>query len=118
MKKYLPIIALILIIAVGFATRFYQLGKAPKGLYIDEAGQGYSAYSLLKTGKDEFGKPFPIVFRGLTDFKTPVYTYSIVPLIPIFGLSVFTVRLPSFIFSLLTLPLLYLLIRKLIPDEL
>jgi 4-amino-4-deoxy-L-arabinose transferase-like glycosyltransferase len=117
MKKHLPRILLVLILALGFGLRFYQLGKAPAGLYIDEAGQGYSAYSILKTGKDEFGKSFPIVFRGFTDFKTPVYIYSIVPLIPIFGLSTFTVRLPSLIFSVLTLPLLYLLILRLTSDR-
>lgn len=109
-KKILIIIVLILITGLGFAIRYYKLGEAPKGLYIDEAGQGYSAYSILKTGKDEFGKSFPVVFRSFTDFKTPVYVYLVVPLIPFFDLTVFTVRLPSFIFSVLTFPLLYLLL--------
>ncbi len=108
-------ILILLVIATGIAilTRFYKLGEAPKGLYLDEAGQGYSAYSILKTGKDEFGKNIPFVFRSFTDFKTPVYVYLIVPLIPIFGLTAFTVRLPSFIFSILTIPVLYLLIGEL-----
>src|SRR3989344_4077756 len=110
MKKFVLLIA---IITLGFITRFYLLGKAPAGLYLDEAAQGYNAYSILKTGKDEFGKSFPIVFRSFADFKTPVYIYLIAPLIPIFGLSPFTVRFPSFFFSTLTIPLLYFLIRKL-----
>lgn len=114
MKRFfLTTLALFLIIALGAFIRFYQLGKAPAGLYIDEAGQGYSAYSILKTGKDEFGKEYPIVFRSFNDFKTPIYIYLVVPLIPIFGLSPFTVRLPSFIFSVLTFPLLYLLLFSL-----
>lgn len=112
-------IALLLVLSIGLAvlTRFYKLGEAPAGLYIDEAGQGYSAYSILKTGKDEFGKDYPIVFRSFTDFKTPVYVYSIVPLIQHFGLTTFTVRFPSFAFSILTIPLLYLLIRKITPGK-
>ncbi len=114
MKKYIPTILLILAILITIVTRFYKLGEAPKGLYLDEAGQGYSAYSLLKTGKDEFGKSFPIVFRSFTDFKTPVYIYLIVPLINIFGLTSFTVRFPSFFFSVLTIPVLYFLIKELI----
>jgi len=113
MKKFIPLILLLLITVLGFITRFYLLGKAPAGLYLDEAAQGYNAYSILETGKDEFGKSFPIVFRSFADFKTPVYIYLIVPLIPIFDLTPFTVRFPSFFFSVLTIPLLYFLIRKL-----
>lgn len=116
MKKGFVLILLISIILLGIISRFYKIGEAPAGLYIDEAGQGYSAFSILKTGKDEFGKPFPIVFRAFTDFKTPIYIYSIVPLIPLFGLTPFTVRLPSAFFGVLTLPILFLLIRKISPS--
>ena len=114
MKKITIYILLIIAVILAILTRFYKLGLAPKGLYLDEAGQGYSAYSILKTGKDEFGKSFPIVFRSFNDFKTPVYIYLVVPLIPLFGLTAFTVRFPSFFFSILTIPLLYLLIKELI----
>jgi 4-amino-4-deoxy-L-arabinose transferase-like glycosyltransferase len=117
-KKITTLISLTLIVALGIVTRFYLLGKAPAGLYLDEAAQGYNAYSILKTGKDEFGKSFPIVFRSFADFKTPIYIYLIVPLIPIFDLTAFTVRFPSFFFSVLTIPLLYLLIKELSPKKL
>lgn len=112
MKKLLLVLVFMTILGLGIATRFYKLGEAPAGLYLDEAAQGYNAYSILKTGKDEFGKPFPIVFRSFIDFKTPVYIYLLVPLIPLFDLTAFTVRLPSFIFSILTFPVLFLLLKK------
>lgn len=115
MKKILIVSIFITALILGIIVRFYKLGEAPAGLYIDEAGQGYNAYSILKTGKDEFGKSFPFVFRSFIDFKTPVYIYLIVPLIPIFELTSFTVRLPSFIFSILTFPILFLLLRKISP---
>lgn len=115
MKRLHLVVILFVIILLGFFLRFYKLGLAPAGLYLDEAGQGYSAYSILKTGKDEFGMPFPAAFRSFNDFKTPVYIYLIVPLIPVFGLNTFTIRFPSFIFSVLTLPLLYFLIVRLAP---
>lgn len=118
MKKVFVFIIFAIILILGIATRFYKLGEAPAGLYLDEAAQGYNAYSILKTGKDEFGKPFPFVFRSFIDFKTPVYIYLIVPLIPIFDLTPFTVRLPSFIFSILTFPILFLLLRKISPSKL
>jgi len=111
------IILLATIILIGFLLRFYKLGEIPTGLYLDEAGQGYSAYSILKTGKDEFGKAFPVIFRSFNDFKTPVYIYLIVPLIPVFGLTALTVRFPSFFFSVLTFPLLFLLIREISPKK-
>lgn len=117
MKKNSLVILLILITTLGLFIRFYQLGKSPAGLYLDEAAQGYNAYSILKTGRDEFGKSFPIVFRSFADFKTPIYIYLIVPLIPIFGLTSFTVRFPSFFFSVLTIPLLYFLIKELSPKK-
>ncbi len=117
MKSYLVYFLLVVALVLGFATRFYKLGEAPAGFYLDEAGQGYSAFSILKTGKDEFGKPFPIVFRSFTDFKTPVYIYLIVPLIPLFGLTKFAVRFPSFFFSMLTFPIVYLLLKEISPKK-
>jgi len=110
--KTITIFVLGLAILFGIITRFYKLGEAPA------AAQGYSAYSILKTGKDEFGKAFPIVFRSFTDFKTPVYIYLLVPLIPLFDLTKFTVRFPSFFFSILTIPFLYLLLKEITPKKL
>ena len=110
MKKALFVLSLAVILAI--ATRFYLLGKAPAGFDLDEAAQGYNAYSILKTGKDEFGMSFPVVFRSFADFKTPVYIYLIVPLIPLFGLTAFTVRFPSFLASIITLPVLFFLIKE------
>ena len=104
-------------IVLAIITRFYKLGEVPKGFYVDEAGYGYSAYSILKTGKDEFGKALPIIFRSFTDYKTSVYAYLIVPLIPIFGLTAFAVRFPSFFFGALTIPLLFLLVREISPKK-
>ncbi len=115
MKK--AFLILLLAVCLGFGTRFYLLGQAPAGLYLDEAAQGYNAYSILKTGKDEFAMPRPIVFRSFADFKTPVYIYLIVPFIPLFGLTAFTVRFPSFLASILTIPLLYFLINLLLKNN-
>ncbi len=97
--------------------RLYKLGDIPQGLYVDEVSEGYSAYSILKTGKDEFGKALPVVFRSLGDFKTPVYIYSVVPILPIFGLTPFAVRFPSFLFGLLTIPLLFFLVMHLTKNK-
>ncbi len=113
MKSKLTISLILLFsIALGIFFRFYQLGVTPAGFYLDEAAMGYNAYSILKTGKDEFGMALPIIFRSFLDFKTPVYTYFIVPLISVLGLSVFNTRLPSALFGVLTLLLLFFLIKE------
>jgi 4-amino-4-deoxy-L-arabinose transferase-like glycosyltransferase len=112
----LSLIVLFLAILVGAFFRFYKLGVTPRGFYLDEAAMGYDAYSVLKTGKDEFGMPYPIIFRSFLDFKTPIYTYLIIPLIPLMDLTPFSVRFPSALFGVLTLPLLYFLLKKLTSD--
>ena len=73
MKK--EIIALALIVLLAAFLRLYQLEKVPYGLYIDEAGISVNASSILKTGKDEYGTPYPLYFRSFDDYKTPGFVY-------------------------------------------
>ncbi len=47
---------LILILLVAAILRLYKLGVVPGSMNADEAAIGYNAYSILKTGKDEYGK--------------------------------------------------------------
>lgn len=95
MKNIRTSIAFIVILALAVFLRFYQLGNSGNGFYLDEAAIGYNAYSIMLTGRDEFGKSFPLLFRSFTDFKAPLYIYlSIIP-IKILGLSVFSTRFIS-----------------------
>lgn len=110
--SYKKTLIVIFILAVAFITRFYKLGSEPNGVYVDEASIGYNAYSILKTGRDEFGKEFPIVFRSFNDFKTPIYIYLSVPFVKLFGLTSFSIRFLSAVASFLTVPLVYLLVKE------
>ncbi len=76
---------LLLILILGIVLRFWQLGKTPTGFYLDEAALGYNAYSIMETGKDEYGKDWPILFRSFGDFKAPIYTYLLIPIYKIWG---------------------------------
>lgn len=91
MSKWL----LAIIIFAGFLLRVVQLDKLPVGFTGDEAQQGYSAYSILKTGRDEWGDLLPLFPRGLGDYKPPLYTYITIPFVAILGLNEFAVRLPA-----------------------
>ncbi len=115
MKKHLSIIFVILI-ALFF--RLYQLGVVPQGLTWDEAAIGYNAYSILKTGKDEFGAFLPVIFKSFGDYKPGFYIYLTVPAVAIFDLTPFAVRLPSALFGSLTIFGVYLLVQKLFNKKL
>ncbi|MCW1949468.1 MAG: glycosyltransferase family 39 protein, partial [Candidatus Shapirobacteria bacterium] len=86
---------LILILILGICLRFWQLGETPKGFFCDEASLGYDAYSLLLTGKDQFGKTLPILFRSFVDFKPPFYTLFLIPIYKILGMSIWSTRFLS-----------------------
>src|SRR3989344_81483 len=110
-------ILLILIIILAVLTRVLFLGQFPNGFTGDEAQQGYSAYSILKTGRDEWGKLLPIFPRGFGDFKPPLYTYLAIPSIAVFGLTIEAVRLPAALVGILAVMVLYFLTKELFKDQ-
>jgi len=103
-QKY---IFLTVVIFLGLFLRFFMLGQNPPSLNWDEASTGYNAFSILKTGKDEYGNFLPLSIRSFDDYKPPLYTYLDIPFIAIFGLNEVAVRLPSAVLGTLTIPLLY-----------
>jgi 4-amino-4-deoxy-L-arabinose transferase-like glycosyltransferase len=110
-KRRLQNILLILVIfLIGFFLRFYNLSNIPNGLYADETAIGYNAYSILTTGKDEYGQSLPLYFRSFDDYKLPVYIYATASSIKIFGLNVFAVRFTSMLAGSLAVVAIYFLI--------
>ena len=109
MKKYWP---LLLALIIGFSLRVYNLAGLPPGLTWDEAALGYNAYSILKTGKDEFGTTLPLIFKSFGDYKPGLYVYLAVPSVAILGLNEFAVRFPSVIFGTLAILGVFLFVRE------
>lgn len=101
------------IILLGIFLRVYQLGHVPAVSHRDETSIGYNAYSLLKTGQDEHGEPWPLNFKCFGDYKLPGLIYSTIPFIRLFGLTHLAVRLPTAIFAVLTLASTYWLLKQL-----
>lgn len=95
------------IILISFFLRTYQLQNVPPGISIDEMAFGYNAYSLLKTGRDEYGSFLPITLRAFNDYRPALLSYLIIPFIKIFGLNAFGIRFASVILSIITLIALY-----------
>ena len=68
LKNKITTFQLILVVCILLAGTFIRmegLGKIPSGLTNDEANIGYDAYSILKTGKDQWGEKQPnTYFKG------------------------------------------------------
>ncbi len=106
-----------LILILSVILRLPWLDHFPPSLYTDEANEGYNAYSILKTGKDEHGKFLPVSFRSFGDWKPPLQTYLIIPFIRFFGLNEISVRMPAAILGVFTILFSYILVKLLFGDK-
>lgn len=106
-------IILICIATLAIFLRFNNLNSVPPSPSMDEVSIGYNAYSILKTGADEYGTKLPILLRAYDDWRPALYVYSVIPLIQLFGLNILAVRLPSVILSILTIIAVYFLVKEL-----
>ncbi len=105
-------IFLLLTTLLGGVLRFWKLADFPVAPNWDEVSHGVNAYSILLTGKDEWGISFPHIFRAFGDYKLPLYIYlSTIP-VWLFGLNVFAVRFISALAGTLAIPGIYLLTRE------
>lgn len=111
MVKFIFVIVIILT-AVGGFLRFYKITENPVSLSIDEVAFGYNAYSVFKTGRDEYGKFLPLTFKSTGDYKNPVPIYSMIPSIALFGLNEFSIRFPTALIATLSIPLFFLLFME------
>lgn len=115
MSKKITFIFLGLILILAFVIRIFQIGQVPTSPDWDEAALGYNAYSILLTGRDEYGEFLPVVLRSFDDYKPALYAYLIIPFIPFFDLSVVSVRLPAVIIGTIGVLGVFLLVRNLFP---
>lgn len=104
-------------ILISLFLHFYKLNKIPPCINADEAAFGYNAYSILKTGRDEYGKFLPLRFESFRDFKLPVYTYLSVPFVAIFGLNDFSTRALNILIGIAFVPLIFILTKELFKNE-
>lgn len=101
------------ILFLAFILRVVGISYYPVGFTPDEASFGYDAYSILKTGKDQWGNSFPLVLKSFGDYKAPLYAYLTIPSVFLFGLNEFAVRLPNAIVGTLAIVAVYYLVKEL-----
>ncbi len=113
-KIFLGLLAGIFLTALFF--RFYKITQVPTSLNWDEAAFGYNAYSILLTGKDEYGVKLPLEFKSVGDYKCPLFVYLTVPVIKLLGLSEFSIRFISSLFGAFSVAVFFLVVWELFGD--
>lgn len=93
-------------------SRVAFLDLLPSGFNWDEAAYAYNAFSILETGKDEWGKPLPFLLQSFGDFKPAFLSYWLVPWFSFFGMSKVVAKLALLPISLLGLSGVFLLSRS------
>lgn len=83
---------LLLIVILASLLRFYKITTIPGSLNPDEKFNGYLAYSLLKTGRDERGIFFPLSIKTFGNWTLPAYPVLTMIPVAIFGLNDFSAR--------------------------
>ncbi|KKU82941.1 MAG: hypothetical protein UY10_C0019G0001, partial [Microgenomates group bacterium GW2011_GWA2_47_8] len=66
MKTTFFLLVCFLVLAI---PRIWQLGILPLALNRDEAALAYNAVLLAETGKDEWGRSWPLALQSFGDFK-------------------------------------------------
>lgn len=104
-----PLTILILITLIGAILRFYRLSSLPPSLNWDEVSHAYNAYSLYRTGKDQWGQILPIInFRAYGDYPTPLNLYFTIPSIAIFKTTNLAARFPHALIGTLLIPTVFI----------
>ncbi|MEN8253037.1 MAG: glycosyltransferase family 39 protein [Patescibacteria group bacterium] len=116
-KKYRWLIYLFFLTILGISLRIYKLGELPASMHRDELAIAYNAYSILKTGKDEWGVSTPLSFKSFGDYKLPAMVYATIPGIKLFGLTPFGARLPAALYSSLAIPITFLFVEELFKSK-
>ena len=89
------------------------MNVSPPALNADEATNAYDAYSILKTGKDQYGNFMPLRFKSFGDYKLPLLTYLAIPFIKMFGLTETGIRMVNFPFVFFFPIIIYFLTQEL-----
>lgn len=108
---------LVLILLISSFLRLWKISEVPVSLFGDEMDVGYQAYSILKTGKDYSGNFMPLHFESLAEWRTPLYLYSSVPTVAMYGITPLGVRLPAALFGILGVLGMYLLVKEMLNDK-
>ncbi len=110
LKKLLP---LLLVLALAAYLRLNHISSNPPSLFSDEVDASYQAFVFNHRGTDYYGNSLPSHFHSFSDWRTPLYIYSIAFAQKIVGINALSTRLPATIFGLVSIYIFYLILKKL-----
>ncbi|MCI8694630.1 MAG: glycosyltransferase family 39 protein [Lachnospiraceae bacterium] len=105
------------VFAVFIITRLWRLMDIPFGLHTDETSMAYSAWCLSQYGVDRHLNSMPVYLLNFGGGQSPLYPYLLAALFKIFDFHLALIRIPSLIFSLLTLIFGMGIVRLIYPDQ-
>lgn len=101
------------VVLLGLWVRLWRFGAVPGGINQDGAMAAVDAKALSDYGTDRYGMRLPVYFTAWGYGQMSVMmSYLMAPLIRLFGLNVYTLRLPCLLCSLAGLGALYLFARR------
>lgn len=115
--KRVRIVLFVFILVVGVLVRMVGLGALPAGIDQDEAMAAYQAYTLITDGIDLNGYHNPVYFEAWGNGMNALEIYLMIPMIQLFGLTDFAIRLPQAILACLSLPVFFLLLKRLFDEK-
>lgn len=98
---------LLLVVLVAAILRSVNLMVTPPALYLDEVSIAYNAWSIVETGADEHGQPWPRLFKAYGEYKQPVYIYATAFWILLGIDPTLAVRVTSLVAGVITVALIY-----------
>jgi 4-amino-4-deoxy-L-arabinose transferase-like glycosyltransferase len=108
---------LISIILLAFFLRVYALSEVPAGLDYDETEFAFNAYTISKYLVNENNQFLPYEVNTYGNYRPMGLVYFIAGSLKIFGNNILAVRLPNALFGVLTIPLVYFLVKMLFKKE-
>jgi 4-amino-4-deoxy-L-arabinose transferase-like glycosyltransferase len=113
-----PLVTAFVLAAGAFFLYAFQVDTTPPSLAEDEVTISMTAHSIATTGKDLFGRPWPL-YMQMTEgsWFYPVIVYSIAFVLQVLPLSEFAIRLPTVVAGVANVVLMYFVARVLFRRE-
>lgn len=108
---------ILIILLYATVLRLFLLTEHPSGFHIDEVTLGYNAYSLLHTGRDETGRLWPLYSTSFGLDRALGNFLLVAGSIRLLGLNEFAVRFPFALAGIVSVYLVYLLAKEVVPSE-
>lgn len=111
-------VLIILIMFLAIIVRIIDWPNGIKDVNCDEAMMAINARSIAKTGTDIYGTKLPVYFEAwLNAGQSALPTYLVALFIKFFGFTLFSIRLPILLISLISIYIVYLVSKKAFNQE-